>query len=118
MLLNYINILFKLIIFKFMTNKELIIHLIAQDFKHHLLIDGLHKLGFDDEGTHHLDICTVVQHLMQISEHGQAEQFTEMYQNHLSQVEKFYGKVTDELTTQLAGHCFESLRALRCTEQH
>ena len=95
-----------------MKNKDLIIQLIKQDLKHQKLVSGLAQVGLEDRNFYDLEIISIVQDLMQITNDDLTDTFTDVYYSFMKEVSNVEVAELEEKTLAIASRCYEMLRSV------
>ena len=85
-----------------MTKKELIIELIKKDLKHYQLVQGIERLGFQDERKNDLGIYETLLAFIPIKDPAFEEHFNVAYEKYLAEASKLPITYTTEALTPLA----------------
>ena len=89
--------------------RNLIIHLIQQDLKHHQLTENLRQIGLDDNGLYTLDIMSSVAHLMKVPEKIRDE-WVDLYSKFMEEANFFVVEEEGHNLQIVAGGCFDHLQ--------
>ena len=95
-----------------MIADRLIVRLIEQDMKHHLLVSGLEKLDLELKRKHHLELLEIVSELMGIQPHDLHDQWITIYAAFLRD-STMIQPATQEKIKNHAEKCFVTLSAYK-----
>ncbi|MEL7146991.1 MAG: hypothetical protein AAFO69_11520 [Bacteroidota bacterium] len=95
-----------------MKKKELIVQLIRQDLKHHKLISGLTKLGFEDDGAYQLDNHAIITKLMGLPKERVSDTWNEIYLSFMQDTQTIETQQMDIEIDRIADRCYKMLKSL------
>lgn len=93
-----------------MENKELILRLIQQDLKHNQLTHGLFQIGLENNGTHDLDILSIVAQLMQVPQGKFEDRWCDLYFSYMNEASKTEIANNTENLLPMAQDCYNMLQ--------
>lgn len=100
-----------------MKKKELIIQLIKQDLKHYQLVQGIERLGFQDERKNDLRIYETILSIIPIKDAAFEEHFTIAYEEYLTQASQLTIQQDMEALTPIAEKCYQLLESFKELEK-